>query len=208
MNSQMNETKTVTCALDKSQIDCAKVFLTYMAVSGDLEKTAYICNLPLETVTLLAAEENYAGKVGNLAVRKKADGEFEKQMNRTINAIQAGRLRDLIDRVIVECGDPEAFKKLITNEKVSQFGSTLNYDLKPLADLAKAAETAQMLSYRALGDTPVERPVGEKGGEGGTHRGIGLDVMKALNECPEKMGISTLNLIKEQMENSDIKKLT
>lgn len=206
---QQSATSTGTPQIDKSKIDVARAFLAFASFAGDLEKTAYACNLPVETIQYLAADENWSAKISAaVAARSKGKGDdFEKNINRTINYVQAHRLRELVDKVLVRVTESkESLDEFLTETKVGRDGVTENFCGKGLVDLAKAMEIAQTLTYRALGDVPTDRE--EPGKEkNNALKGIGLDVMKALNNVPESAGLSTVALVKESLEAETRKQL-
>jgi len=144
--------------IDKSKLDVAQIFLTFMSLIGDVQKTAAALDISPHIVEGLAEQEGWIEKVRRLSVISKSgkQGDYERAQNRALNFVQAHRLRMTVDAML------RAFDGL-TPEEISEKLSTVdkngNYHISArfLSDLAAAAEKVHALSYAALGDSVKER---------------------------------------------------
>ena len=68
------------------------------------------------------------------------------------------------------------------------------FSARPLTDLVKAAETCQLMTQRALGDTAVERP--ERNGDKGSD--VALRVMKAM-EAADAAGLNSIEIVRNEL---------
>lgn len=144
--------------VDKSKLDVAQIFLTYMSLVGDVDKTAAALDMEPKVVQALAEQEEWTEKVRRLSVMSRSGkpGDYERAQNRALNFVQAHRLRMTVDAML------RAFDGKTPEEIVEMF-TTLDkkgdrhISARFLADLAAAAEKVQALSYAALGDTVKER---------------------------------------------------
>jgi hypothetical protein len=176
--------------LNKNNLDCAKVFEAFIAFSGDETRTAIACELEVEEVHALAIAENWASRLKNWNELANGDAKaVQIQINRAVSFIQGQRLRSVIDKLIQKLNEltPEELMVKLTAE---------NGELRtrPIADLTKAAEAANLICSRALGDTPHERP--EENGKRGSS--MALSVLAALNAA-ERLDIDSVSLVKEQL---------
>jgi hypothetical protein len=144
--------------LDKSKLDVAQIFLTFMSLIGDVEKTATALDLDPKIVAALADQEGWIDKVRRLSVMSKSgkQGDHERATNRALNFVQAHRMRMTVDALL------RSFDGLTPEEiceKLSTVDKNGNYHISArfLADLAAASEKIQALSYAALGDSVKER---------------------------------------------------
>lgn len=138
----------------KEQLDVSKIFLAYMVAHGDPMRAAQIAQCNPEDVLFLATTELWDSKLAQQAILKGATPEEARErtreLNRATNYVQALRMRELVDRTIKWCYEDE---KHILNfcTEVDKQGKKI-FSTKPMLELAKAAEVAQNLLYRALGD--------------------------------------------------------
>jgi len=144
--------------IDKSKLDVAQIFLTFMSLVGDVEKTAAALDLDPRVVTALAEQEGWLEKVRRLSVMSRSGkpGDYERAQNRALNFVQSHRMRLTVDAML------RAFDGLTPEEiceKLASFDKNGNAHISArfLADLASAAEKIQALSYAALGDSVKER---------------------------------------------------
>ena len=85
--------------------------------------------------------------------------ELAQTINRAVIFNHANRLRTIIGKLIDDLhSDPETLSSFL--ELPTKNGSMKT--VKPLLDLSKALESVSILTQRALGDTPDERPKGVK----------------------------------------------
>lgn len=144
--------------IDKSRLDVSQIFLTYMSLVGDVEKTATALDLDPKIVAALADQEGWLEKVRRLSVMSKSGkpGDYERAQNRALNFVQAHRMRMTVDALL------RSFDGLTPEEiceKLSTVDKNGNYHISArfLSDLAAASEKIQALSYAALGDSVKER---------------------------------------------------
>lgn len=138
----------------KEELDVSKIFLAYLVAAGDPIRTSQIAQCRPEDVLYLARVELWDSKLAEQAVIKGSSPaesrERTRELNRATNYVQALRLREMVDRTIKWCYDDE---KNILNFaiEIDKQGKKV-FSTKPVLELAKAAEVAQTLLYRALGD--------------------------------------------------------
>lgn len=153
--------------------DEATVFMTYLGFLGDAQKTAVALNLPLAQVEQLAIDNQWLPKVEALRALGREGGAdtLARELNRVKSFIQATRLFNIVDRVIRYVTQDEAsFDSFVTNHGKDNSNTTC----KAVAELVKAAEIAQGMLYRAVGDSLGERTARNETG------GIATDLLKAL----------------------------
>lgn len=165
-----------------------------MSLGGDVEKTAIALRCNLDEFKLLADDEGWQRKLkqwNSLSGSQPRDVSI--QVNRAVNYVQAHRLRSIIDKVVEQMAldtPDELIARLTVN---TRDGS--RFESRILTDLVKAAETAQLMTQRALGDTADERPEESSGGKGSA---IALDVMRALNAV-DNSKMDSVSLVKREL---------
>lgn len=159
--------------------------MCYAAFSGDVEKTSISSKVPAAIILALEHDFDWPTKLKRL---KSGAGvsDAEKTANRAVNYLQAQRMRDILERSIQLLEDEEALVKALLKFKFTKEGEVESVEVNPKAvlDLTKALETAQNMSYRALGDKlPTQADtVNEKDkGTGGNLNSV-RDVLNALQE--------------------------
>lgn len=151
----------------KEQLDVSKIFLAYLVSHGDPIRTSQIAQCDPKDVLYLATSELWDSKLAEKGVLRGASPEearaLTRELNRATNYVQALRMRELVDRTIKWCYDDE---KNILNFciEVDKQGKKI-FSTKPVLELVKAAEVAQTLLYRALGDV-IPRDGTSGGGAG------------------------------------------
>lgn len=181
--------------LQKKDIDVSRVFLAYLSLQGDCDRTALACDMDPETVRSLALNEQWATKIQQFAALREQDQHFQIGLNRVLNFVQARQLSGLVDSVIKHLNStPETLVDSLTT--VTKNGSSFN--TKPLTDLVRAAEAVQLMTARALGDVGA-------GVEGDKTSGgsIGLSVARALNGVASGVGLDPVGIVKKSLEISD-----
>lgn len=179
-------------------LDQSAIFLAYLTFLGDLGQTALATNTPQHLVAQLEAREDWRAKLVNLhTFKEKGDqGGFEQAINRTVNFVQAVRLRRLIDlalRRMLQDPTPDAVFGYF--EGYDKHGHKIT-NIRPLMDLVKAAETAQHMTYRALGDR-AEEPVAQMAGHSPQSQVMSMQrALAALNAIP---GESAVGAVKEEI---------
>lgn len=144
--------------IDKSKLDVAQIFLTFMSLVGDCARTGAALDLDPRVVEALAEQEGWLEKVRRLSVMSKSGkpGDYERAQNRALNFVQAHRMRMTVDamlRTFENCTPQEIAEKFTTIDKLGREHISCRF----LADLAAASEKIQALSYAALGDSVKER---------------------------------------------------
>lgn len=178
---------------DPQLLDRENAFLLYASFSGDLTRTAVALHSDALTVLRVADEERWQTKLTAILELKKAGkpGEVERAINRTMNFVQAHRLRNLIERQIrelSEMSDEElrswCMSEIVTTHKDGSVSVEKKLHTRPYADLASAMEKVHNLSYAALNDTNQERAVRSKqeADEKPTAMEIHSAIAKAMSE--------------------------
>lgn len=146
--------------LDKRRHDVVGLFLIYLATVGDCERTALAANVDSEIVRKLALSEDWDKKIKSITLASKSGGlqadEFARIQNRAIVWAQSSRLRQVLDRVVMNLHqqtDAELMEGL--TEKTKEGNKKVN--ARVLVDLAKALETCSGMAFASLGDTIPER---------------------------------------------------
>ena len=143
---------------NKNKLDCAQIFLTFMSLVGDVEKTAAALDLNPAIVAELADKEGWNAKIRRISLISKSDkpGDWERAQNRALNFVQAHRLRGVLSNMIKHFEDmePEALSEAMVSQ--GREGQK-TYTAKIVADLSTAMERVHQMTYSALGDTVKER---------------------------------------------------
>lgn len=181
--------------VNKNDLDVVQIFQTYIAFNGDADKTALALNIDAASVKNLASIEHWPDKVREWNKLREGDPrDFQIEVNRAINYVQAHRARALLDKVISHLSDGDA-KQLVAMLTVEgKHGS--EFKTRALTDLVKAMEACQLMTQRALGDTVAERPE-ESGDKKGSS--IALLVMNALNAA-EETGLDSVQVVRKQLQ--------
>lgn len=148
---------------DTSAIDTAQVFIIYMTLVGDIEKTALACDLDPIVVEELARKFSWTDKIKRVSVLSKSDkpGSWEKSCNRALSFAQSHLFRSLIQRVLESLASKDGDQLLACMASTKAGSVTLSAKL--FSDLASAMEKAQHLGYIALGDEVAGREAGATG---------------------------------------------
>lgn len=169
----------------KDQLDVSKIFLAYLATSGDAAEAAEIAQCKIADVLYLAKTELWDKKLSESQIARGPSPEKAKEkgreINRMANYIQAVRLRALVDNTLQWIFENEENTVKFCQE-VNKQGKKV-FSTKPVLDLAKAAESIQNMTYRALGDTIAK----EDGGIGplGNVRELHLTVIEAMKNASD-----------------------
>jgi hypothetical protein len=134
-----------------------RTFLTFVAFSGDVGKTAATLGADEADIEALSVQFGWREKLAKLErVRHdKGPEAMAIELNRTVNYVQAVELRQILDRVVTflaTAGSDDLIQLLYIPTKTGRVFST-----RALGDLVKGVETAQRLTYLALGDIPGKR---------------------------------------------------
>lgn len=154
--------------LDKSKIDVSAIFLGYMALVGDVEKTALAFDLSPADVAELAESEGWADKIRRVSVMSKSEkpGDWERAQNRALCFVQAYQIRQLINRWTQHLLNMDVEQMLTETATLDKVGGR-HISARIVSDLVTAAEACHRMSYNALGDTVTER-IAQKGPDGTT----------------------------------------
>jgi hypothetical protein len=169
--------------VDKRRIDVSKIFLCFVATIGDVERTALACDLDPEVVRELALSEDWNVKIKRLKLASKGSGEaadeFARTQNRALNWVISHRIRDVLDRVVMRLSEQTDDELIAGITETNRDGST-KLNARVFSDLTKALETAQGMTYAAMGDTIPERKA-STGGAGQATADLHAALVSALN---------------------------
>lgn len=163
-------------------VDVLRIGWTFLHFRGDLDKTAVVARTTADVVRQLATEHGWDDRIAEIDRAQQGGPEEAKQVNRTINLIQAQRLRDILDRVVSHLQDAEDDTFSSFFESVDKKGNVIP-NSKALTDLTKAAETIHHLTYAALGDGKAATEANASGDA----IEIALAVANGLSRLAEKM---------------------
>lgn len=146
-----------------THFDVEKAFETYCAFGGDVIRTAAAMKLDVLDIVRACDENHWATRLRHVFELKKAGkpGEIERVISRTMNFVQAHRLRVILDRVLAHyhsMSDEELVEACYepkTDKEGAVIGKKAN--VKPFTDLAAALEKCHMMLYYALSDSMPER---------------------------------------------------
>lgn len=150
---------------DPELLDRENAFLMYQSCNGDIIRTANALNAPAELVAQIADEEKWAAKFAPLlALRKFNPVEIERNINRSMNFIQANKLRMVLEVLITTLArmtPDELVAYCVVEEETTHKDGSVTREKKvktrPFADLASALEKVHALTYAACNDTVTER---------------------------------------------------
>jgi len=183
----------------KERVDVSQMFLTYLAFQGDADKTAMALNTDVAIVRDIARSENWETKVRKLAtIREGESHDLQIQINRAINYVQSHRLRSIVDMALLHLtkdGAEAMVEKLTVKGREGQ----TEFKIKAITDLVKAAESVQLMTQRALGDTAGEREP-QKERDGST---VALRVMDAMNAA-DVSGLDSVGVVRKEIADAVI----
>lgn len=157
-------------------VDRGTLLLTYLSFLGDAEKTAAALHITVTYVRAQAIKGGWEDQVQRFVALKQSQGAdaLAKELNRTVNYVQAVKLRNLLDRVIQRLSDEqESFDGFLAHRGKDND----NFSAKAPLELVKAVETIHKMTYQALGDSSGERVTDDKN-EGA--KNVSLSVLRAL----------------------------
>jgi hypothetical protein len=139
-------------------LDVAQIFLTYISLVGDVERTAAALDLEPSIVESLAEQEGWITKVKRLSMMAGSGkpGDYERAQNRALNFVQAHRMRMTLDAML-RSFDGKTPEEIVEMFQTLDKQGNRHLSGRFLADLAAAAEKVHALSYAALGDSVKER---------------------------------------------------
>ena len=149
------------------RIDQVKVFDLFCFFGGDVKRTADVARCDARIVDALAHDFQWALKIKGQNRLDVPDGlKAEQENNRALNYLMSRKLLEVINGVVLEAAtDPDAWAQIHCVETDEDGHKT--FSPKPLVEIAKAAQIAQDMTYRALCDkiaaTATTSDVNEKG---------------------------------------------
>ncbi len=182
-------------------VDTIRIFETYIAFNGDVARTAVACNLTAAEVEDMAHTQGWKERAKEWTTLKEGStADVAVQVNRAVNFVQAHRLRSLIDKVVGELSklEPTDLISRLSTVTTGKGGTTREtFNTRALTDLVKAAESAHLMTQRALGDTVQERPA-----TGETRKGssIALLVGSAMSAA-EDVGVDSVSVVRKTLGN-------
>lgn len=169
--------------LDKSKLDVSAIFLTFMALVGDVERTALAFDLEPAVIQQLAEDEGWTDKIRRVSIMSKSSkpGAFEQAQNRALIFVQAQQLRRIIAGLLQELSKLSGVDLLGRCEITDKVGNT-HISAKFLTDLTTAMEACSRMSLVALGDTVTERVERDEAADGSVSTsGIHAAIIAALS---------------------------
>jgi hypothetical protein len=168
--------------LNKNRLDVSQVLLTYVALVGDVHKTAVALDMDPAVVRQLAESEGWDVKIQRVTMMAKSGraGDFERAQNRALCFVQGHRIRNLIDRVILHFQDMTEEEVCAEITAVGKSG-VRHVSARFFTDLAAAAEKCHAMTYAALGDTATDRSNREDEPDQMNASALHAAVMTALN---------------------------
>ena len=184
----------MTPSVNKNDLDVAQVFQTYVALNGDVAKTALVLELPRDTVQNLASIERWGDKIQEWNKLREGDAkEAQVQINRAINYVQAHRSRNLLDKVISHLSQGSA-EDLIDRLTITTRNGP-EFKTRALTDLVKAMEACQLMTQRALGDVAAERPAEPTSQQSN----LALLVLNAMNAAEKDTNLDSVAVVRKQL---------
>ena len=159
------------------------LFMLWQHFGGDDRRTAAAAGISVGIVSALAHDFQWKDLAqGRLGLK---DEKLEREVNRAQNYVQAQRIRRMIDVVVAELeADP---KKLEAAMTVRDKDGSVSFSAKPLVELAKAAESAQTMSYRALGDKVATEADGAGAPDAEKIKNLSLTINALVTKASEKL---------------------
>ena len=144
--------------VNKNKVDVSQVFLVFMALVGDAEKTALALDMNVEDVNDLAKKEGWVEKVRSISVMSKSGtpGDWERAQNRALNFVQCHQLRRLIDASIFNLNAKMADDPFAGVVVIGELGQ-VKLTARLFVELSQAMERVHTMTYAALGDSVKER---------------------------------------------------
>lgn len=176
--------------------DIDKAFQTYASFSGDAIQTAHVLGIAPAEVLHLAEQHGWAGRLKSIFELRKSGKpqDIERAISRTVNFVQAHRMRIVLDRIVNELytkSGAELVDLCISDRKDKDgntIGQTLN--LKPYTELAAALEKVHLMTYYSLSDSPGERKQRKPEDDGPTLQDIHSQIAAAMagqSQTPQQL---------------------
>lgn len=144
--------------IDVSNVDVAAVFLGFMALVGDIDRTALAFNLTPRVVRHLAETHDWNDKIRSVSMLNKSGkpGDWEKAQNRALSFVQGHLLRSVMQRILENLNNmsrAEIVKTVISQKRTGEITFSAGF----YSDLAAAMERCHSMCYAALEDAAGDR---------------------------------------------------
>ena len=201
--------ESATYELESRKIDIQQVFFLFCSFAGDVEKTAHAVGLTPTQIAQLASEGDWSTKLAPIIrlQKSKRPGDVERGISRSINFVQAHRMRIFLDRLLTRFSQMSneellsyCVQDVITKHKDGTETIEKKLTTRPFADLASALEKCHMLTYYALSDTAGERKAKDDNEGGATEQEIHSTIATAMAQA-NKPSAKAL-LIEEQLKSA------
>jgi len=168
--------------LNKNRLDVSQVLLVYVALVGDIHRTAAALDMDPAVVRQLAEQEGWENKIQRITLLSQSGkpGDYAKAQNRALCFVQGHRIRSLIDRVILHFQDMTEEEVCAEITSVGKAG-VRHVSARFFTDLAAAAEKSHHMCYTALDDTVTARAERDDSAEQMNVEALHAAVMTALN---------------------------
>lgn len=167
-------------------------FMVFVHFAGDVDRASYSLGVPPDALREVSQAYGWDAKLKKaIGSNSASGGELQRSVNRAINLVQAHRLRSIVDQLVQEySADSAKLTALVTVNTAK--GSYV--DMTPVLNLAKAAQVAQDMTYRALGDTTDQTQRDERPENGG--KDLSMALLKALETADRTPGLSSVDVVK------------
>lgn len=144
--------------IDTSNLDVAAIFLGYMALVGDTDRTALAFNITPRVVRSLAERHGWEDKIRSISFQNKQGkpGDFEKATNRALCFVNGHILRSIIQRILENLNSmsrADIVKTVISQKRTGEITFSAGF----YSDLAAAMERCHSMCYAALADASADR---------------------------------------------------
>lgn len=139
------------------KVDQVKVFNLFAFFGGDIQRTAEVARCDCRIVEALAHDFSWHVKLKGMNALSNPDGlKREQENNRAANYLVAKQMMTMLESIVLDATDkPEEWAERHCVEVDEEGNKT--FSPKPLLEIAKAAQTIQDMTYRALGDKVAAR---------------------------------------------------
>lgn len=144
--------------IDTSNLDVAAIFLGFMALVGDIDRTALAFNISPRVVRFLADKDGWNDKIRSVSLlnQKGKPGDFEKASNRALSFVQGHLLRSIMQRILENLNNmsrAEIVKTVISQKRTGEITFSASF----YSDLAAAMQKCHEMCYVSLGDSAGDR---------------------------------------------------
>lgn len=138
--------------IDTSNVDHAAVFLGFVALVGDIDRTALAFNLSPRVVRHLAEKNGWDDKIRSISFQNKSGkpGDFEKATNRALSFVTGHMLRSVISKIIENIHGMS--RSDIVKTVIVQKGGGVTFSAGFYSDLSAALERCNSICFAALED--------------------------------------------------------